>query len=163
MYSLALIALAFISYTISVARLTAFNLVLISVIVLHIVHANLLRSLTPLFGVEEYKGIILYLWYLPFGITDILMVKACYLIIDRYGLLKDRASQAILLMFLLLAFLQFSRLLIRELGIDWGGAIYKNGVVTTNSFITILACLMALRAVLVRTGQAIMPKKECVK
>lgn len=160
LYSLALLALAFAVYTISVARITAFNLVLISAIILHIVHAHITRNLIPLFGVDEYKSVIFHLWYLSFGITDILMVIVCQRIIERYNLLTDRASQFILIAFLFLAFLQFSRLILREMGIEWGGDIYKNGVVLSNILITVMPCVMALRALLVRTGKVIMPRGE---
>lgn len=160
LYSLALLALAFTLYTISVARITAFNIVLISAIVLHIIHAHITRNLIPLFGVEEYKSVIFYLWYLSFGVTDVLLVVVCYKIIERYDLLTDRASQFILIMFLFLAFLQFGRLGLREFGVEWGGEIYKNGVVFTNILITVVPCLMASRAVLVRTGKVLLSRKE---
>lgn len=156
LYSLALTALAFVLYTVSVARITAFNLVLIGAITLHILHSHITRNLTPLFGVEEYKGVIFYLWYLSFGVTDVFLVVVCKKLIARYNLLEDRASQFLLLSYIFLAALQFSRLAMREMGIEWGGDIYKNGVVFTNIAITIVPCVMALRAVLVRTGKVVM-------
>lgn len=158
LYSLALSALAFIVYTVSVSRITAFNLVLFAAIILHIVHSHITRSLIPLFGVAEYYSVINYVWYLSFAITDLVMVLVCCQLITRYKLLKDRASSFMIIMFVWLAFLQVSRLAIREWGFDFGGDIYKNSVVFTNIAITLLPCVMAMRVALVRTGKVIIKR-----
>lgn len=160
MYSLALTALAFTVYTVIAKRITSFNLVLVSVILLHIVHSHITRSLIPLFGVPEYENILSYLWYLSFGLTDVLLIFVCARLIERYELIKDRASHLILMLYGVMAALQFIDLTLTQFHYNWFADVYTNGVVACNILITIIPCVMALRVILVRVGTVILPKKE---
>ncbi len=160
MYSLALTALAFIVYTLMTKRVTSFNLVLIATILLHIIHSYITRSLIPLFGIEEYANVVGYLWYLSFGITDVLLIFVCVRLVERYELAKDRASYLILMTYGFMASLQFIDLSLTRLGYNWFAEFYSNGIVFSNILVTVIPCVMAIRVVLVRLGAVIIPVRE---
>lgn len=160
MYSLALTALAFIVYTLMTKRVTSFNLVLIATILLHIIHSYITRSLIPLFGIEEYANVVGYLWYLSFGITDVLLIFVCVRLVERYELAKDRASYLILLTYGFMASLQFIDVYLTRLGYNWFAELYSNGIVFSNILVTVIPCVMAIRVVLVRLGAVIIPVRE---
>lgn len=151
-YSLALTALAFIVYTVCVRKITAFNLVLLGLIVLNIMHAHIARNLIPLFGVKELEDLVSYAWYLSFGLTDVVFIIVCCLIISRYELIKDRITSAILVVIGFLASLQFTDLILTRFDFSFFADIYTNGVVFGNITMTILPFLMLLRVILIRFG-----------
>lgn len=159
-YSLALTALAFIVYTICVKKITAFNLVVLALIILHIVHSQITRGLVPLFGVERYEAILGYIWYLSFGLTDILFIIVCREIIQRYELSRDRFSSLILIIIGFVASLQFIDLALTRFGINVFADIYTNGVILSNIAITVIPWLMSFRIILVRSGVVSFIKKE---
>ncbi|QJR79643.1 hypothetical protein CA267_001930 [Alteromonas pelagimontana] len=159
-YSLALMALAFISYTVSVGKVTAFNLTLFFAVVLHLLHQYIARTLLPLYDEVDFKQFLYYFWYLSFAVTDVVFVLASLACIRKFKLLRDRVSNFLLICYLGMAAIQVLRLIDRELDIDALGAVYSNSIILTNIVVTIAVILMAVRVLLVRSGRVLIPAKE---
>lgn len=151
-YSLALTALAFIVYTVCVRKITSFNLVILGLIILHMTHAHITRLLIPLFGIEAYHSTLSYVWYLSFGLTDVIFIVVCRKIAGRYELTKDRISDAVLIVIAFMASLQFIDLALTRFGFNFFAEIYSSGVVLGNIVNTLLPCIMVLRIILVCSG-----------
>lgn len=161
-YTLALWALAFIPYTLVVRKVTAFNLVILLAIVLHVVHSNIRRSVKPLFGNPDYYSTIDLMWFGSFAATDIVFVFLCFFLIVRFGLARDRASNLLLIAYLILAALQLLTFLLRQFQIYSFDSIYSLSVISVNVAIAVIPLIMTLRVLIVRSGVVKLIRKEDV-
>lgn len=152
-YTLALWALAFIVYTLSVRKLTAFNLIIFLAVAIHIAHSHIRSSVLPLFGNEEYEHVIDYWWFGSFFVTDVVYVSVSVYIVKRFNLIRDRASNFILASYGVLAFLQLFTLILRQFSIYSFDRYYSVSVVFINLLITIVPLVMVLRICVILSGK----------
>lgn len=165
-YTLTLNVLALLVFTIATLtfrgfkpkfHFTSYSLVMVLVITLDVIHRQIEAAVMPLFGVEEYKSIIGVLWYMSFAITDLILVAVAAFAIRKFDLFRDRASAILLFAYMFLACVQmftFFDTSIAKAYILYD--FYPTLVVSSNVFVSVVACCYALRAVLIRLNSTLL-------
>ena len=165
-YTLALNVLACIVFNLSTLsfagnkprlELTSFTPVSFLIISLDLIHRHIEQTVTPLFGVEDYKNVIGLMWYISFAATDLLMVLAAAFIISRMDLRKDRASALILLTYLFMACVQALTFFDTSIAKAYFlYEIYPTLIVSSNVFVSVISCGFALRTALIRLNSKLL-------
>lgn len=149
-YTLALFALALLSYTWAVKKLTAFNLTIFLAMLLQLLHYFMEWSLEPLFNNPDYVWEVFFAWYSMYAITDIVFVFTCLSLTEHFGLQRDRASKFILKCYLAMAAIQLSVMIAILMGIPGAALLYKTSIIGINLAVNSLSLILAMRVILVR-------------
>lgn len=126
---------------------TSFEVIAFATIFLGLSHLAWEYYLTSLFGIEEYKQFVRIGWYLGFAVTYLFHVIFCAWYCKYKNLIRDRASNTILIAFTLASFLQVARYADRNVfNTEIFQGLYTNGIPTINALCTI-AILLHVMAV----------------
>lgn len=118
----------------------SFVCVMSASIVVCCVHYVYEKFLLDLSRYEEYRDLVVILWYNGFAITDVLLVVFVVRTCNLKGVEMDVVTKMICLSFLALAFIQIARYFDRIIiGTDKLGFLVHTGIPTINTSITILA------------------------
>ncbi|MCC2615964.1 hypothetical protein LJ739_06895 [Aestuariibacter halophilus] len=155
-FTLGLNILALCLYVMFVRFNTAFVLIVASGVALDLFHQILKIYLKSLFHFTEYLHLINVAWYLSFAITDLIFIAAMLHVIKTKNLIRDRASDLMLVGYMALACLQVFRYTDRiAIGTDVLGPFYSTGVVMINVTVSCVLLLHALRSIYVTTGSKV--------
>lgn len=125
-------------------RINAFTLIVLLSCLLSLIHQHAEVFMLDLGQVPEYTELIRVVWYLFFGISDMLYVALCLWLCKWLRLKSDVYSTRFLYCYLISASMQFIRFIDRiVIKTDVLGDVYTVVVVSANVAISVLA-VMAL-------------------
>jgi hypothetical protein len=147
--SLSLVILALIIYLLSVRKVTAFAIIVSSSIVLDFIQQWIRFELKNLFHLTDYLFQINAAWYLGFALTNTIFIVLMIQVFKRVNLLRDTASEFLIICYMFMTALQVFRFLDRIVfDTDLIGFIYKCSITTTNVVVAIVVLLYSFQAAL---------------
>jgi hypothetical protein len=144
--SLGIIIFSLIVYVSCVRKVTAFIVVISSVVILDIFQQWYRSELKKLFYLEDYLFEINTAWYLGFSITNTIFIVIVVWCLSRGNLLRDRVSEFVIIAYLFMTALQIIRYLDKTVfDTDLVGFIYRTSITTTNVVLSLVILVYVLR------------------
>jgi hypothetical protein len=144
--SLGIIIFSLIVYVSCVRKVTAFIVIISSVVILDIFQQWYRSELKKLFYLEDYLFEINTAWYLGFSITNTIFIVIVVWCLSRGNLLRDRVSEFVIIAYLFMTALQIIRYLDKTVfDTDLVGFIYRTSITTTNVVLSLVILVYVLR------------------